>query len=109
MFAHELYEQNKPRVVVTYPGRFQPFHQGHAGVFAQLQKKFGADNVFIVTSNDTSSAKSPFNFTDKYQLITAAGVSGNHIVETNKMYILPEAFDPTTTVFITAVGAPDAD
>lgn len=109
MFATELYEQNKPRVVVTYPGRFQPFHQGHAGVFAQLQKKFGADNVFVLTSNDTSSAKSPFNFSDKYQLITAAGVSGNHIIETNRMYVLPDAFDPTNTIFITAVGAPDAD
>lgn len=109
MFAHELYEQNKPRVIVTYPGRFQPFHQGHAEVFAQLQKKFGADNVFIITSNDTSSAKSPFNFADKYQLITAAGIAGNHIVETNKMYVLPDGIDPANTVFIAAVGGPDAD
>jgi len=109
MYATELFEQNKPRVVVTYPGRFQPFHQGHAGVFAQLQKKFGADNVFVLTSNDTSSAKSPFDFSDKYQLITAAGVPANHIVETNKMYILPDSFDPRNTVFVTAVGAPDKD
>lgn len=109
MYATELFEQNKPRVVVTYPGRFQPFHQGHAGVFSQLQKKFGAENVFVLTSNDTSSAKSPFDFSDKYQLITAAGVSANHIVETNRMYILPDSFDPRTTVFVTAVGAPDKD
>ena len=111
MFAHELYEQNKPRVVVTYPGRFQPFHQGHAGVFAQLQKKFGNENVFIVTSNDTSSAKSPFNFNDKYQLITAAGVPGNHIIQADSkgMYKLPEGFDPANTVFVTALGAPDAE
>jgi hypothetical protein len=109
MFAHELFEQNKPRVIVTYPGRFQPFHQGHAGVFAQLQKKFGSENVYVLTSNDTSSEKSPFNFADKYQLITAAGIPGNHIVETNKMYVLPEEFDPTTTIFITAVGSPDAN
>jgi hypothetical protein len=108
MYAHELYEQTKPRVVVTYPGRFQPFHQGHAGVFAQLQKKFGAENVYIATSNDTSSAKSPFNFSDKYQLMTAAGVPGNHIIETNMMYSLPEGFDPANTVFVTAVGSPDA-
>ena len=74
MYAHELFEQNKPRVVVTYPGRFQPWHSGHSGVFSQLQKKFGAENVFIATSNDQSSAKSPFNFSDKYQLMTAAGV-----------------------------------
>jgi pyrimidine deaminase RibD-like protein/nicotinamide mononucleotide adenylyltransferase/GNAT superfamily N-acetyltransferase len=109
MYATELFEQNKPRVVVTYPGRFQPFHQGHAGVFSQLQKKFGAENVFVLTSNDTSSAKSPFDFSDKYQLITAAGVPANHIVETNRMYILPDSFDPRTTVFVTAVGAPDKD
>lgn len=108
MYAHELFEAGKPNIVVTYPGRFQPFHQGHAGVFAQLQKKFGRDSVFILTSNDQSSAKSPFNFSDKYQLITAAGVPGDRIIETNKMYVLPEGMDPTNTIFITAVGAPDA-
>ena len=108
MYAHELFEAGKPNIVVTYPGRFQPFHQGHAGVFAQLQKKFGRDSVYILTSNDQSSAKSPFNFSDKYQLITAAGVPGDRIIETNKMYVLPEGMDPTNTIFITAVGAPDA-
>jgi hypothetical protein len=96
-------------VVVTYPGRFQPFHQGHAGVFSQLQKKFGAENVFIATSNDQSSAKSPFNFSDKYQLMTAAGVPADKIIQTNSMYALPEGIDPLNTIFITAVGAPDAD
>ena len=109
MYAHELFEQNKPRVVVTYPGRFQPFHQGHAGVFSQLQKKFGTENVFIATSNDQSSAKSPFNFSDKYQLMTAAGVPADKIIQTNAMYALPEGIDPLNTIFITAVGAPDAD
>ena len=109
MYAHELFEQNKPRVVVTYPGRFQPFHQGHAGVFAQLQKKFGAENVYIATSNDQSSAKSPFNFSDKYQLMTAAGVPADRIIQTTAMYALPEGIDPANTIFITAVGAPDAD
>jgi cytidyltransferase-like protein len=109
MYAHELYENPKPRVIVTYPGRFQPFHQGHAGVFSQLQKKFGAENVFIATSKDQSSAKSPFNFSDKYQLMTAAGVPADKIIQTNAMYALPEGIDPYNTIFITAVGAPDAD
>lgn len=109
MYAHELFEAGKPNIVVTYPGRFQPFHQGHAGVFQQLQKQFGRDSVYVLTSNDQSSAKSPFNFSDKYQLITAAGVPGDRIIETNKMYALPEGMDPTNTIFITAVGAPDAN
>lgn len=109
MYAHELFENNKPNIVVTYPGRFQPFHKGHAAVFETLQKKYGRDNVFIITSNDQSSDKSPFNFSDKYQLMTATGVPGHQIVECNKMYSLPEQFDPTRTIFITAVGEPDAD
>jgi len=109
MYAFELFEQQTPRVIVTYPGRFQPFHQGHAGVFSKLQKKFGSENVFIATSNDQSSPKSPFGFNDKYQLITAAGIPGNQIIETNSMYSLPADFDPKNTIFVTAVGAPDAD
>jgi hypothetical protein len=109
MYAYELYEQQKPDVIVTYPGRFQPFHQGHAGVFEILQRRFGSENVYILTSNDTSGPKSPFNFNDKYQLMTAAGVPGDRIIETNKMYVLPQKFDPANTVFITVVGGPDAD
>ena len=109
MYAFELFEQQKPRIVVTYPGRFQPFHQGHAAVYRQLQKKFGAENVFIATSNDQSSAKSPFNFNDKYQLMTAAGVPGDKIIETNSMYSVPANVDPANIIFITAVGAPDAN
>ena len=109
MYAFELFEQQKPRIVVTYPGRFQPFHQGHAGVFKQLQKQFGMENVYIATSNDQSGAKSPFSFSDKYQLMTAAGVPGDKIIETKNMYSVPEGVDPTNTIFITAVGAPDAD
>ena len=108
MYAFELFEQQKPRIVVTYPGRFQPFHQGHAGVFKQLQKQFGMENVYIATSNDQSSAKSPFGFNDKYQLMTAAGVPGDKIIETTSMYSVPDFVDPANTIFITAVGAPDA-
>jgi hypothetical protein len=74
-----------------------------------LQKKFGIDNVFILTSNDQSSPKSPFNFSDKYQLMTAAGVPGDKIIQTTSMYSLPEGFDPRTTIFVTAVGSPDMD
>ncbi len=108
MYAHELFEAGKPNIVVTYPGRFQPFHQGHAAVFAKLQKQYGSENVYILTSNDAGGPKSPFNFSDKYQLITAAGIPGDRIIETNSMYALPEQFDFASTVFITAVGSPDA-
>jgi hypothetical protein len=110
MFIAEMFmEENGPRIIVTYPGRFQPFHKGHAAVFHSLQAKFGRDSVYILTSNKTDGAKSPFNFSDKVQLMTAAGIPQDRIIETNNVYELPEGIDRTNTIFITAVGAPDAD
>lgn len=110
MYIVELFtEASQTRVVVTYPGRFQPFHKGHAGVFTKLQAQFGGDNVFVVTSNDQSSDKSPFNFSDKVKFITAAGVPANSVIQQSSPYQLPSNFDPASTIFITAVGAPDAD
>lgn len=105
----ELYEDTAPRIVVTYPGRFQPFHMGHHDVFRQLQKTFGPKNVYILTSDKTDNKKSPFNFNDKAVLMTAAGVPADRIIETSNMYSLPEEFNPRNTVFIAALGAPDAD
>ena len=104
-----LEQAQTPRIVVTYPGRFQPFHQGHAAVFQYLQQLFGADSVYILTSNKTDNKKSPFNFSDKVTLMTYAGIPADKIIETTMMYSLPEQFDPTNTVFITAVGSPDRD
>ena len=99
-----------PELVVLYPGRFQPFHLGHGEVFRSLQSKFGRDNVYIATSNKVEPPKSPFNFTDKSVLMTAAGISGDRILEVVSPYKLPEPqFNPANTIFVVAVGAPDRD
>jgi hypothetical protein len=110
MFIAEMFaEAAQPQLVVVYPGRFQPFHLGHRDVFESLQAKYGRDNVYIATSNKTDPAKSPFNFTDKTILMTAAGVPADRILEVKSPYILPPQFDPASTIFVVAVGAPDAD
>lgn len=101
-------EANAPQLVALYPGRFQPFHMGHNEVFQALQNKFGRDNVFIATSNKTDANKSPFNFTDKVQLMNAAGVPTDRILETASPYKLPAQFDAANTIFVVVVGAPDA-
>lgn len=101
--------EDSPRIVVIYPGRFQPFHLGHKDVFASLQAKFGRDNVFIATSNKTELPKSPFNFTDKIVFMTSAGVPADRIIEVANPYKLPEQFDPGKTIYIVAVGSPDKD
>ena len=38
------------KTVVTYVGRFHPFHSGHNAVYQHLVKKFGKENVHIGTS-----------------------------------------------------------
>jgi cytidyltransferase-like protein len=110
MRVHNLFEDAPRKLVVTYPGRFQPFHKGHRDVFSALQKKFGRDNVWIVTSNKTDPVKSPFNFSDKVRFMHAAGVPDDRIIETDKVYDLPQQFNnlKNQIVFVTVVGAPDA-
>lgn len=113
MFIADLFEsyvaESRTQLVVTYPGRFQPFHLGHADVFHSLQSKFGRDSVFIATSNKTELPKSPFNFSNKVQFMNAAGVSSDRILEVPSPYKLPSNFDPVNTIFVVAVGALDKD
>jgi len=113
MFIANLFEnyvtEDTKRLVVLYPGRFQPFHLGHKDVFTALQNKFGRDNVFIATSNKTELPKSPFNFSDKLVFMTAAGIPVDRILEVTNPYKLPEQFDPANTIFVVAVGSPDRD
>ena len=110
MFIGDLFEDGSSRrIVVTYPGRFQPFHLGHAEVFRSLQSKFGADNVFIVTSNKVDGEKSPFNFSDKVRFMHAAGIPDHSIIEASQVYKLPDQFDgqKENLIFVVAVGEPD--
>jgi hypothetical protein len=110
MFISELFEAQPTKLLVTYPGRFQPFHQGHKEVYDSLVAKFGRDAVYIVTSNKTNPTDSPFNFSDKVQLMTAAGVPADRILEVTNTYDIPPQFKAQAAdfIFITAVGAPDA-
>lgn len=112
MFIADLFEnyiaEAGPQLVVLYPGRFQPFHLGHGEVFRDLQGKFGRDNVYIATSNKTEIPKSPFNFTDKSIFMHAAGIPSDRILEVVSPYKLPAQFNPSNTIFIAAIGAPDA-
>jgi len=108
-------EVNKPTVtqtVVIYGGRFQPFHRGHYAAYENLCSKFGKTNVYIGTSNDTSSDKSPFSFKEKKEIATKMfGVPAGKFVKVNNPYrpieILSK-FDGKTTQYIAAVGEKDA-
>lgn len=109
-------EADKPKVtklVVVYSGRFQPFHKGHYATYSKLVSQFGANNVYIGTSNDTSSDKSPFNFNEKKKIATTMfGIPSSKFVRVGNPYAPKEIlskFDGKTTQYIAAVGEKDAN
>jgi hypothetical protein len=109
-------EIDKPeikKIVVVYAGRFQPFHKGHYATYQKLVSKFGAGNVYIGTSNDTSGNKSPFNFNEKKIIMNKMfGIPSNKIIQVKNPYAPKEVLsgmNGKTTAYIAAVGQKDAD
>jgi hypothetical protein len=108
-------EINKPKVtqtIVIYAGRFQPFHRGHYDAYKRIVDEFGSANVYIATSNDTSSTKSPFSFKEKKEIATKMfGVPSSKFVKVNNPYRPVEIlskYDGKITQYIAAVGEKDA-
>lgn len=94
--------------VVIYPGRFHPFHKGHAAVFSYLKQQHG--RVFISTSNKVDPPKSPFTFAEKKQMMIHSGIPSSAIVQTKNPYQAVEItqnYDPENTIVIFAVSEKD--
>lgn len=100
------------KVVVTYVGRFHPFHSGHNAVYQHLVKKFGKDSVYIGTSDKVELPKSPFRFKEKVEIMTTMfGIPKNKIHQVKNPYRPDEIlkkFDENTTAFVTVVGEKDS-
>lgn len=110
-----LLEANKPKIqgeIVVYAGRFQPFHKGHYDAYQRLVNEFGSGNVYIATSNDTSSGKSPFSFNEKKEIATKMfGVPSSKFVKVTNPYRPVEIlkkYNGKTIAYIAAVGDKDA-
>lgn len=96
------------KILAVYPGRFQPFHKGHAQVYQWLNNKFG--DAVIGTSDKVEAPKSPFNFKEKKKMMTLAGVPSGKIKQVTNPYIareILEGYDPKTTVLVFAVSQKD--
>jgi len=99
------------RTVVIYPGRFHPFHRGHKASYDYLVKRYGADNVFVVSSDKQDADKSPFSFADKMDMMTKLGIPPGRIAQVANPYqareITSEIDDKDNTVLIFAVSEKD--
>ncbi len=81
------------KVVVIYPGRFHPFHKGHASVYNKLKKDFPFADIFISTSDKTNPENSPFEYEEKKKMIQSAGIDQNNVEQTRNPYLAKEIID----------------
>ena len=98
--------------IVVYPGRFHPFHRGHFGVYKSLAQQWGAENVYVATSDKQAPVTSPFTFGDKQDMMIKLGVPGNRIVKVKNPYQAAEVtkdYNPEQDRLIFALGAKDAE
>jgi len=108
----ELDQVMAENIVVIYPGRFHPFHKGHASVYNKLSEKFPNADIFITTSNKTDGDKSPFNFEEKKQMMVSAGVDPDKVAEVRNPYNPAEIlqrYDSDSTKVIFAISAKDME
>ncbi len=108
------------QIVVSYSGKFQPFHFGHMDIYEQLVKKFGKQNVYITTAdlNPKYIGKKDydnnhvFTFDEKKLIISKMfGIPTNRIVKVANTYAPKEltGMFSKDTAYITVVGGKDAE
>lgn len=97
--------------LVVYPGRFQPLHKGHLASYNHLVSKFGAENVYIATSDVQAPVTSPFSYAEKTMMASKLGIPASHIVRVKNPYQAQEITqtvpDPENTALIFALSEKD--
>jgi hypothetical protein len=112
MACKELLSEAKSakNIVVVYSGAFQPFHKNHFEVYKWLCSKFGANFVYIGSTNSATD-RSVFSFADKKKIMTSMfGIPSSHITQIKNPYGAEEIltkFDKNSTVHIAAIGGKD--
>jgi hypothetical protein len=77
------------KVVVIFPGRFQPAHKGHAGLYNSLKQEFPNSDVYIATSEKVD-ALSPFTFEERKFILQKLGIPGDRIIKVKSPYVAKE-------------------
>jgi hypothetical protein len=74
------------RTIAVYPGRFHPFHKGHAASFKQLASAFGLENTFLAISQKQEQPKSPFSAKDRAKMAVILGIPMQNILFVRNTY-----------------------
>lgn len=102
------------RIVAVYPGRFHPFHKGHAASFKQLMQKFGLDNTYLAISAKQEQPKSPFSAQDRAKMANSLGIPSKNIIAVRNPYGAQEYIDqlnldPEKTAIVYGVSKKDME
>lgn len=102
------------KVIAIYPGRFHPFHKGHASSFKQLAQKFGLDNTYLAISAKQEQPKSPFSAKDRAKMAMSLGIPSKNILAVRNPYAAQEYIDqlnldPEQTAIIFGVSKKDME
>lgn len=102
------------QVIAIYPGRFHPFHKGHASSFKQLAQKFGLDNTYLAISAKQEQPKSPFSAKDRAKMAMSLGIPSKNILAVRNPYAAQEYIDqlnldPEHTAIVFGVSKKDME
>ena len=102
------------RTIAIYPGRFQPMGKHHYKTYQWACQKYGAENVFITTSNKIQEGRSPLSFEQKSKIMNMHGVPFRQIVQSKNPYAPKELFeskniDLETVRLVVIVGEKDME
>ena len=108
----EFEDSDNFKTVVIYPGRFHPFHKGHASVYNKLKQKFPFADIYISTSDKTDPVQSPFEYDEKLTMIQSSGIDPKFVEKVKNPYIANEIigkYNPDETKVIFAVSEKDME
>jgi len=108
-------EVDEKEKIYIYPGRFQPMGKHHADAYKKIVEKYGADNVYVATSDKVEFPKSPFNFEEKREIMIRHGIPEDKIIHVTNPYNifagdplgLLEKYGPGEIEAVYFVGAKD--
>jgi hypothetical protein len=95
-------------IVVLFPGKFNPMGIHQREEYNRLCRKFGKENVYIVTDDKMDIQTLPLSYDEKLQIIKRHGVT--NVMKSNTPYHatdIIEKFDGQDTIIIYALGKDD--
>lgn len=112
----QVINQNK-KVIFAYGGRFQPFHPGHYATYNELVERYGADNVYLVSSfNVNPKIDNYFSIEEKKQIMEMFNIPLSHVIGVKGSPTFLDAnflsylnLDPEFTSLVTVVGSKDVE